>query len=76
MYETVMKLVTTDEDQAAVTNALNDLQQKLLQMKMDNVTPKRPPGARDGPASLPEVQKSPNKKRRKPFGSPSKSNNH
>ena len=69
-----MKLVTTDEDQAAVVSALNELQQQLLRMKVDNVTPKKNPDSIVGLASLPEVQKSPNKKRNKPFGSPSKIN--
>ena len=41
MHETVMKLVTTGEDQAAVVSALNELQQQLLRMKVDNVTPKK-----------------------------------
>ena len=38
MYETVMQLVSTDDKQATVVNTLNELQQRLLRMKITNTS--------------------------------------
>ena len=64
LYETVMRLVSTDDKQAKVVNAMNELQQSLLRMKVSNMTNNNTEDAEGGGlANLPEIEKYPNRKR-------------
>ena len=71
-YEQLTKLVTSDKDDEIVTNAFNEVYQKLLQAKVRQSVKT---STEQGLVSLPEVETNSNRKRQKPFGSPSKSRN-
>ena len=65
LYEQMMKLVVSDEGQSLVTSTFNHLMQNLLQLQ-------RGKSVVGGLATLPNLEVSPNRKRQKPFGSPTK----
>ena len=68
-YEQLTKLVTSDKDDEIVTNLFNKAYQQLLQSKVRSSVAT---STQQGLVSLPEVERNGNRKRQKPFGSPSK----
>ena len=67
-YEQLTKPVVCDKGQALVTQSNNQLMQDLLHLKRGTTVV-------GGVASLPEIEKSGNRKSQKPFGSPTRKGN-